>query len=99
MQRVAMIVRMQPDTDHFVYLVNSPQVFLPIGNLRVDRAERYEKTAMLATICRQSSVNPAHITMEQGIEAASPRFGHASLPKPGDESGRVVSGKPAKRPA
>src|SRR5262249_23198098 len=74
-ERIAVIVRMEPNARHVVHLAAAPQVFLPVWQLRIDGPERNQQSgAMLLAIGGQPRIDAANVPVQDAIETAGPRL-------------------------
>src|SRR5438445_901596 len=95
-----MIVGMQPNARHPILLAAAPQVFLPIGQLRVHRTERDEKSrAVLFAVRGEPRVDSADIPMQQAVETPYPHLSDSVLPHPRHKVRGLVTRQPPERPS
>jgi len=99
-ERVAVVVGMEPDAGHAVLFVATAEVFLPVGQRGIDRAERDQQPrAVSLALLGQPGVDAFDVAVQKPVEAAGPGLRDAAGLELFDQAGRFVAGEPAERPA
>ena len=82
-----------------VHFVAPPEIFFPIGEHRVDRAEGDQQAAaIIFTGFVEPCVDAGHVAMEQGIEAGGPRLANAEAAEFVHQCRRFIEQEPAEGP-
>lgn len=97
---VAVVVRVQTDAAHVVDLAAAADVFLPVGQRRIDAAEgEQQAVAVCIAFIDESAVNAFDVLVQQGIEATGEGMGHAGLFEPLDQPVRLIVRQTAEGPS
>jgi hypothetical protein len=81
-------------------LAAAPQIFLPIGELWIYRAEgNQESRAMLFAIGCEPCIDASDVPVKQTVETPDPRLADSMAPHARHKIRRVVACQPTERPS
>jgi hypothetical protein len=84
-QLVSMIVGMQSNPAHLMFLLASSHILLPIWEIGIDRAERQKQSRAIGiTVSYQSRVRASDILVKDSLESPDPRLRHLLFLQLGD---------------
>lgn len=99
-ERVAVVIWVQTDAPHVMDFAAAADVFLPVGQHRIDAAEGKEyAVALRFAFIDESTVHTLDILVQQGVEVAGEGVCHAGLFEPLDQSGRLIVRQSAEGPS
>jgi hypothetical protein len=100
LEGIAVVVGMEANARHAMLFVASAQVFAPVGQERVDRAEGVQQSrAVGAAHGHESCVDVGEVVVQERVEAAGPGLGHPQSAEPAHQGRGLVVGEPPERPA
>ena len=97
-QRISVVIRMQPNSGHVVFVSASAQVIFPVRQFRIDRAHR-NQLRPTATCVRQPLIHSGDIAMQNPFETSRPRLSDSRDSQFLHKGVRIVERQSPKRPA